>query len=533
MAHTIQKFIGEWDTMHNNGPYPTQLLLDTFLDTSVPTLLERYNDAADEIRNLIADALNKNQGFRAMGSRWSLSYISHHKDRIHHNRNMNIIMEVKDSDMHAGSNYRSEDLFFLQCGVRIKEISEYLVKKKKALKTTGASNGQTIAGCISTGVHGSAIDVGAIQDYVVGINIINGPDPADIIYIESSSRPALSDAFANQIHARVIRDDHIFNAALVSLGAFGFIHGVIIETEDICLLKRYIGKISKANAIQLSESLNFSNTHQIIETTGNSLNNEVDHHGIGLRPFHYKLVINPFNSKEKFLAEVMYKKPYRPDYPNPIPLIKHTISPDILTFMTGLLAHHKWAIPKTIKLMKGSIFPNPDTPPIEGTMGEIFWDALHQGPAFAFSVAVDHQKFSAVLEIFIETLTDKNKGYLPGAIGVRFVKGTNATLGFTRFPFNCVIEVDGTLPAPKSKARKKTMDRLHAFSRNITSELKGANIPFTFHWGKNADWQEPGLINHMYGNKANEWMTIRNNLFPNAPLAAMFTNDFLIHTGLA
>ena len=531
MAHTIHKIIGEWDTMHNNGPYPTNLLLDTFLDGNLP-LLERYNDAAVEIRNLVNEALQKNEGFRAMGSRWSLNHLPHHPHRIHHNRNMNIIFQVAEPDMDSGSTYRSEDLFLLQCGVRIKEISEYLLSKKKVLKTTGASNGQTIAGCISTGVHGSAIDVGAIQDFVVGINLINGPSPNDVIYIERQSKPALNAAFAQKINARIIRDDNIFNAALVSLGAFGFIHGVVIEAEDAFLLKRYIGKITKANAIQLSESLDFSNAHNLIETPQDAIKAEVDHNGIGLRPYHYKIVLNPYNPKESYYAEVMYKKPYRPNYPNPIPLIKHTINPDILSFLTGLLASHKWAIPKVLKVMKGNIFPNPDTPPIEGTTGEIFWDAMHQGPAFAFSVSVDHQNFSKTLDIFIDTITDKDQGYLPGAIGVRFVKATDATLGFTRFPHNCVMEVDGTLPKPKSKARKKAMDRLNAFSRSITAGLKTANIPFTMHWGKTADWQQAGLLSDMYGQKANDWKAIRNNLFPGPPLAAMFTNDFVKQLGL-
>lgn len=532
MAHTIQKFISEWDTMHNNGPYPAYLLLDTHLDTAKTSLIDRYIDASNEIRELLQEALQKNEGFRAIGSRWSLSNIAHHKDRIHHNRNMNIIMAISDSDMHINSTYRSEDLFFLQCGVRIKEISEYLNKKRKALKTTGASNGQTIAGAISTGVHGSAIDVGGIQDYVVGINIINGPDANDNIYIERASRAALSDGFSNKIKARIIRDDGIFNAALVSLGAFGFIHGVVIETEDIYLLKRYFGKMSKANAILLSESLDFDTAHHLIESHQNSLHAEVDGNGTGLRPYHYKLVLNPYNSKDSYYVELMYKKPYRTTYPNPIPLIKHSLSPDILTFLTGKLANKRWAIPKVIKMLKGNIFPNPDKLPVEGTIGEIFWDALHQGPAFSFSVAIDHKKFAEVLDIFIETLTDKNKGYIPGAIGIRFVKGTSATLGFTRFPFTCIIEVDGTLPKAKTNSRKKAMERLHAFSRNVTAEFRANHIAFTFHWGKNADWGEPGLVNDMYGSKANEWMQIRNNLFPNQKMADMFTNDFLQNAGL-
>jgi hypothetical protein len=307
---------------------------------------------------------------------------------------------------------------------------------------------------------------------------------------------------------------------------------VVIEAENIYLLKRYFGKISKADAIALSESLDFSNTHNLMQTHQNGLQAEVDNNGTGLRPYHFKMVMNPYNSKSDFYAEVMYKKPYRTDYPNPIPLIKYSLSPDLLTFMTGLLSSKKWAIPKAIKLLSGNIFPKTDTPPVEGTIGEIFWDALHQGPAFAFAVAFDHTQFAQVLDIFTETLTDKNKGYLPGAIGIRFVKGTSATMGFTRFPHTCIIEVDGTLPQPKSKARKKAMNQLYAFSRNITDELKLNHINFTFHWGKNADWQQPGLINYMYGNKANQWMTIREQLFANPKLAEMFTNDFIKHIGL-
>jgi len=37
--------------------------------------------------------------------------------------------------------------------------------------------------------------------------------------------------------AILVRDDHLFNAALVSFGSFGVIHGVVIEAEPLALLE--------------------------------------------------------------------------------------------------------------------------------------------------------------------------------------------------------------------------------------------------------------------------------------------------------
>jgi hypothetical protein len=535
MAQTIYKYIGKWDTLHNNGPFNTNVLLDTNLEDSnrMPDPFDRYNDAATEIQRLLQKALEDKEGFRAMGSRWSLNHIAHHKHNIHHNRNMNLKFNISTGDLHNGTGYKSEDLLFVQCGNRIKEISAHLLKSAKSLKATGASNGQTIAGCIATGVHGSALDVGAIPEYVVGINLITGPDVHDIIYVERASKPALSDAFAAQINARVVRDDDIFNAALVSLGAFGFIHGVLIEAEDNYLLKRYVGTMKKEDAIQLSSTLDFSQVHQLVKTHNNALHQEVDAQGNGLRPWHYKVLVNPYNKNEDYYVELLYKKPYKTVYPNPIPLVKHTVSPDIITFMSGLLASKRWAIPAAIKLLSGNIFPKTNTDPIEGRIDELFYDALHQGPAFAFAVAFNPTHFREVIELYTNTITDKNKGYIPGAFGIRFIKQSTATLGFTRFPFTCIIEVDGTLPKPQSKPRKKVDEKLLEFSRVIMHELQQKGIEFTLHWGKNGDWKFPGLLHYMYDAASiAAWKQARASLMPNPEMVRMFTNDFLEDIGL-
>ena len=189
MASTVAHAKSEWDTLHHNGPFPLKTLYITELEGegNLPDKIARYKDAAAEIQRLIKETQNANQGFRAYGSRWSMNHIASHHDRMHYNGFMNMHIPTFAADMHAQSNFSADNIFFFQCGNTIKRVSEVLSAHGKSLKASGASNGQTIAGCISTGVHGSALDVGSVQDYVVGLNIITGPDPQDIIYLEPAS----------------------------------------------------------------------------------------------------------------------------------------------------------------------------------------------------------------------------------------------------------------------------------------------------------------------------------------------------------
>lgn len=174
------------------------MLLDIDTDRDIVNKFDRYNDAAQEVQALLQDSINSNERFRAFGMAWSLSNIAHQKDRMLFNARLNIKMEIASEHLHSASSFKAGNLFFIQCGTMVKEITEFIAKKGKSLKTC-ASNGQTIAGAISTGVHGSSLDVGSIQDCVVGLNLIIGPGKDDIVYLERHSAPALNNDFAKKL----------------------------------------------------------------------------------------------------------------------------------------------------------------------------------------------------------------------------------------------------------------------------------------------------------------------------------------------
>ncbi|MDY8135879.1 FAD-binding protein [Aquimarina sp. 2201CG5-10] len=519
MATTTTHQTSNWDTLHKNGPFELKILQKTTLEgkANMPSEVDRYNDAADEIRRLLKEALDNNEGFRAYGARWSMSRIAHQKDRMHYNVFMNLDITISSNDIHSASPYKSSDLFFFQCGNTIKEISQALDANGKSLKTSGASNGQTIAGCISTGVHGSALGVGSVQDYVVGLNLITGPKPEDIIYIERHTKPALNNAFAQKINSKVIRNDGLFDAVLVGLGSFGFIHGVVIEAEDRFLLKRYVRKINKNTALKLAKTMDFKNSDFVID-------GETDANGKGVEPYHYKVFINPYTNEDKYVVEVMYKKPYATNYPDPFDTIEKSVYKDLIHLLIKISEKFPKSIPWFIKRLEKQILPDVNEESL-GTLYETFWDAPYQGPAFACSFGVDIKDSEKALKVLVD-LT-KDEGPIPGIYAMRFVKQSQATLAFTKFPITCMIEIDGVL---WNKSRK--LMSLKEFSRRMIQVLQQNNIPFTIHWGKNIDWAFPGLVEHMYGDKMSEWKEYRNSLLSEES-AALFSNNFLETIGLA
>ncbi len=519
MASTTPFPKTEWDTLHNNGPFPLKLLYVTELEgeANIPSKVDRYNDAAQEIQKLLQETLDNNEGFRAYGSRWSMSNIAHHAERMHYNGFMNIHLPIAEENLHENASYNSSNLFLFQCGNTIKRISEVLGAHGKSLKASGASNGQTIAGCVSTGVHGSALDVGAVQDYVVGINLITGPEINDIVYLERHTKPALSNTFIAQINARVIRNDKLFNAALVSLGSFGFVHGVVIEAEDRFLLKRYVRKIKKELALELAQTMDFKNSSFKIDE-------EFDENGKPKRPYHYKVFMNPYNNENQYVVELMYKHPYAVPYPDPFPIINKSVYRDLIHLFIKISEKFPDSIPWFIKRLKKVILPevNEQT---TGTLAEIFWDAPYQGPAFACSVGVDYKDSPKALDLLAKLA--ENEGPIPGIFAMRFVKKSEAILAFSKFPITCMIEIDGVL----WKKSKKLMS-LKQFTRRMIEVLKQNDVPFTIHWGKNSDWGFSGLVEHMYGENAQTWKNIRS-AFLTEKMAKLFSNDFLDATGLS
>jgi len=220
-----------WQNKHQTFTQPLERLYDVWNPQGRPSVAGLKATVA-ALQQLIADAIGAGKRLRALGSGWSFSRVAATEDWLLNTKPLNWVFPL--SDRSVAENYAGapDDLLFAQCGVAILELNNYLVGKGKSLKTSGASNGQTIAGALSTGTHGSALDVGGIPNYVVGLHLIVGPDRH--VWLERESYPVVTDAFADRLDTELIRDDTLFNAALVSFGSFGIIPRSLPSTLPGC-----------------------------------------------------------------------------------------------------------------------------------------------------------------------------------------------------------------------------------------------------------------------------------------------------------
>ena len=153
-------------------------------------------------------------------------------------------------------------------------------------------------------------------------------------------------------------------------------------------------------------------------------------------------------------------------------------------------------------------------------LSEMFYDAGYQGPAFACSVGVDHVNSPKALGLLVKLA--REEGPIPGIYAMRFVKQSEATLAFTKFPVTCMLEIDGI----NWDAKGQGMISLEQFCTRMIEVLQENGIPFSLHWGKNADWGFPGLVKHMFGDRVEEWKTERKKLL-SPEMELLFANGFL------
>lgn len=497
LINTNQK---EWVNRHETFTEKIQAL---FIAGNEPDLdaLNSYNDATKAFQKLISDRIQSNTPLRTLGAGWSFTKVATATNGFMvDTKQLNTTLSI--SEKSVSENYKGDPkkLLFAQCGCAVWEISKELRSKNLSLKTSGASNGQTIAGLISTGAHGSTIDFGAAQEFVVGLHLI--VSPTRHIWLEKKSFPVVSDSFIQKLNTELVQDDDLFNSALVSFGSFGIIHGVLVEAEDLYLLETYMRKLPYD--AKLKETMNTLNFDGLDLPYGAE------------RPFHFAVSLNPYDKENLAYVSAFYKRPYTDDYVRPV-VNAEGIGPgdDAPVFMGRLTDAIPALVPTLVNKLMAGIFA-----PFEkqfGTLAEIFNNTTLHGKLLSAAIGLPIDQVNRVTEILLEM--NETNGPFPGLFAYRFIKKSDAKLAFTRFAFTCILELDGVFS-----------DATRNFYTAVWNRLDEENIPYTFHWGK-INELNPERISKMYGEDAKTWIAARNKLL-DEQCRKVFSNELLQQWGL-
>lgn len=507
----------EWTNSHEN--FTQQLKENASFKLKNPpgkSGWDRYRATTRNFQWLIQYATQNDLRLRALGRGWSFSKVGVTEGGLVDTLSLTFSFPIIKDDLSESCTKNPENLYFLQCGTKVHQINTRLAQRKSqhSIMASGASNGQTIVGAMSTGTHGAAFNVGAIQDFVVGLHVITGADRH--VWIERGSPQIMSNKWGELLDVDdIIRDDDVFNAALVSFGSFGFIHGVMIETEPLFLLEeRRVGNIPYNDALKKAMSqLDFSGL-------------KLEGAGPGKELYHFEILFNVHrfeidNPEKGAFLKYMFKKPYNESEIDLLPSEKFKYGDDLLGIISAFMDAFSPITNMLIAPLVNALFKDAFKPrkPQTGTIGQIFGFTKFRGQVTSAAIGLTIEDSPRAVELVIEV---NKKRRFPGGLALRYVKGTRATLGFTRFPKTCVLEMDGL-----------DNDASHKFFNAVWERLEKEKIPYTIHWGKiNTNLNET-RVKRMYGEeRVNKWIQARNSLMT-IQAKKVFTNQFMEKCGLA
>lgn len=484
-----------------------------------PTGFELLKQAARALDELVHEARLQGVRMRALGSGWALTDIAITKGWLINTKLLNACFDV--SEKYFDTSYpkaRRPYVVVAQCGMSIGELNVHLEVTatpgfRRALKTSGIGCGQTIAGAISGNTHGAAINFGATPDYVVGLQIVTGSGRS--VWIERASQPVFNDEFLAKLDADRIRDDEVFNAAVVSFGAFGIITAVAIETDPIYQLQ-----FPRVNPI----------SHAALKHKLDTFDYQFPK---GL--YHYEFVFDPYSRRANALEAYATRVDFEPGYPAPHPV---WIVRDAAGYAPGdktaplIVATGDKATPMFLLLRflppryktaiqfdlyrKRCILGN-----VRSTPGQLFTATLTYFEGYAESaIGVSIKDAAKMMEISTDVI---RRMRLPAMSQVRIVHPTRAVLGFTSLHPKTVVFEFGLA----------NDSRFKCFEDKLTAALTAEGIAYAFHWSKNSgiDAQRLGA---MYGaTRVTRWKEARKQVFKSdMGLMQVFDNDHIVRASL-
>ncbi|MBL8679384.1 MAG: hypothetical protein JNK05_09480 [Myxococcales bacterium] len=471
---------------------------------------------ADAISDVLQYCFDHKEPLCVPGATWSLSNILSPKnvlvDQGAYNKVVPVPQSMWSADYKTAAAAKKAAPYLIGGGTKIASINRVLGKSKLALQTSGANDGHLLAGCVATGTHGSALDIGAVHDTVLGVYLVTAPGKA--VFVQPTKRlfePSLAATLAQNtgLSTTELCDDDAYGAAIVGLGAMGFVHSMVVEAVP---LYEFTGNVK---ALPLRDP-DVWNAMATLDTSK---------FGPG-RPYHFSVVLSPYaddHANGAFVTTLWARPPSRP-FADP-------------TFATSMSSTDTTRL--ISKLV--DVFGGPVTGPIlakvisdqtagqytPGKVGPLFPGqmfgptTLPPGNGRSTEIVVDHKSTVAALDVVLGALASerKNGRLLLGAIGVRFVKKTRSLLGMNINDMNTYIE----LPSLQS-------DQITQVHKACWSALSNAGITFTCHWG-----QEYGMnaqsVRGYYGDRVDRWKQARAKvLSPEA--MAVFSNGLLANVGL-
>jgi hypothetical protein len=524
--YTLVSSNTDWNNYHGTVAHrdvPVVAVVDGLPEATTPPVppWQRQGEALKDILQYCFSA-QPPEPLRTIGATWSLSDIIVPGNVIVDPGRMNAMNRVSaawfTANYPASTTPKNAVPIIIEGGARIKDINQALGTIGLALQTSGAADGHRIAGCIATGTHGSAIQVGAVHDTILAMYLLVDPNRAVLVQPATGTpfRDDLATWFQGQcgFPTDSLNDDDAFYAAQVSLGSLGLVHSVVMEAVP---LYRLSGRM-------IPRPLGDADVFSAIGT----MNTLPLHPDVADRPYHFSVLINPYaapGSPGMFVG--LYWKvdvggaPFAG--PGPATPMAPSDTANLLASLIALLDGPVAGpiVEHIISSMLANQNPAAQFPP--AFPGQVFGPTtLPPGHGESTEIVVDQARAVDAIKVVLGALeAQRQQGrHLLGALGVRFVPRTRALLGMNIAPMNCYMEL-GSL-------RNNDIPVIH---QACWRALDDAKIPYTCHWGQQHAL-DPAHVRSYFGERVERWKAARERILTTPEAKRVFTSPSLAALGL-
>lgn len=500
------------NTIEKDGE-PFSFETDAILKLVDPQNVGDVKKAGERLARICRWAADNAWTMRAAGSRWSFSDCPAPGSELRSAQS--ILVETQNFAQQFG-HPSVASLRYLTSGAQLHRVNVTLEAQRRNIRTSGSSDGQTIAGAIGTGVHGSAFKIGAIHDSVHAFHIAM-PEGHFLVVREEDhrfSRDVLQ-YFATAVDARLRPDTKLFRALQVSFGSFGVLIGVVLDT-DVHYGLRVVRKRFPPDHLELLLDLMEDNLQDHPQRSFSELR-PIDPafapEDPADAPHHCQLLFNPYD-RETYRLILMYRR----DHFEPP---EHFEWPDGFSEFWVKVVQSIWdhldeldALFEPLVSQQFNALTDVDG---WGRRSEIFGAPNQPLPVHSVGIGIPFRETARALNIAHDLVAHEKQ---PGTGELRFVKASDAYLAINRFaPITAVIGFDGL-----------DISDAWEFSRSYFEELRRAQIPFRVHWGKMNDLAHAGVdtaarVAEMYGPDLVDWKSARNAFLGDAQ--PTFDNAFV------
>lgn len=472
--------------------------------------------------------------------------------------------EADTADLHQQCPIDPRYLGFVSGGTTLRAIANWAKARGLMIANSGTHLGPSIAGGYGTASHGSRLGEGGLQEMVLGVHLITGPNSS--VWLERADRPILSEAAIAGLGATPVRDNVMFEDALIHLGGMGIVNGVAIELvenqlyyearADVALGGDWDARIAQGHYQEISDSIMQGYCPELV----------------GKAPVFYEITFNPHDYKGDSTLHIFY-------YDAPLGLMPGVQGSVPIRSGDGVVGYLQQFVdnPALIQMFQpvlwGAGEPPENWPPefprnaflyyrgagkfaTQKPAGELVpldWSQLHgdeittgkPGALYNASFAVPRAKLPEALEAITQAVINAQ---LPPTFifTARFVTDAAGTLAFTRFADSAVIEIDGASPwilallAKMHEDFAQTANQMASAVRDgamiVRDALETAGIDYSMHWAKLGEL-DAAKTERDFGPSANptsplaRWRITREKLLTPA-MRNIFWNEALVRYGV-